>query len=404
MLCRNLIKIAERRFGPRYFYVDSSDNLGNQQVLFNRFISCCDIVLELPGRKIFKNTNNSTPIIFFALGYLTNPYNFFAKFYHRLLGNNSILCSSNSDLKIWSNLCAGIFKDMAYYLPWPLDTNMFKPRGYAGQAVMRKRFNIPASSPLILYAGRISFAKNVHFLIKTFKELLKIVPQSRLCLAGREDNKPYSGISFVQDKDYLEFIKHKCRNYGISDKVIFTGQLKREELTFLYSTADILINLTTDYGENFGYAQVEAMACATPVICTDWGGLKDTVIHGKTGYRIPTILTDSGVTFDWQKGLSFLIELLADRKKLLTMSNNCIKHVKNNFSFERIGNLLEKIILDTLKRKIDNRPLYRLAQAKRHKFMGRFLDFLYEGVKDKDFDRRKYYNISAYSSDSFVNN
>ena len=76
-----------------------------------------------------------------------------------------------------------------------------------------------------------------------------------------------------------------AREEGIFDRVTFTGSRPRTALRNFYSAADVFV--TTPWYEPFGITPLEAMACATPVIGADVGGLKSTIVHGRTGFRVP---------------------------------------------------------------------------------------------------------------------
>jgi glycosyltransferase involved in cell wall biosynthesis len=63
-----------------------------------------------------------------------------------------------------------------------------------------------------------------------------------------------------------------------------------ETATTLRNAADLFTLLSDNVQESFGLAPVEALAAGLPVVGTDWDGLKDTVRHGETGFRVPTTL------------------------------------------------------------------------------------------------------------------
>ena len=60
--------------------------------------------------------------------------------------------------------------------------------------------------------------------------------------------------------------------------------------TTIRAAADLFTLLSDNIQESFGLAPVEALAAGLPVVGTDWDGLKDTVEHGVTGFRVPTTL------------------------------------------------------------------------------------------------------------------
>jgi hypothetical protein len=59
-------------------------------------------------------------------------------------------------------------------------------------------------------------------------------------------------------------------------------------LKTLYAAADVFVNFTLHHSENFGLANIEAMSAGLPLVVSDWGGLRDTVVQDETGYRVPT--------------------------------------------------------------------------------------------------------------------
>jgi glycosyltransferase involved in cell wall biosynthesis len=80
----------------------------------------------------------------------------------------------------------------------------------------------------------------------------------------------------------LRGIAQEC---GVTDRVHFLGRRSRSRLRLYYNAADVFV--TTPWYEPFGITPLEAMACSTPVIGADVGGIRYSVADGQTGLLVP---------------------------------------------------------------------------------------------------------------------
>ncbi len=76
-----------------------------------------------------------------------------------------------------------------------------------------------------------------------------------------------------------------CDELAMGQTVVFLGKRGQDTLPYYYSAAEVLV-MPSHY-ESFGMVALEAMACGTPVIASDVGGLGFLVQDGETGYTVP---------------------------------------------------------------------------------------------------------------------
>lgn len=80
-------------------------------------------------------------------------------------------------------------------------------------------------------------------------------------------------------------LRELCRQLGLEDVVLFVGAKEQAVLPAYYNAAEALI-MPSDY-ESFGMVALEAMACGTPVIASQVGGLAFLVQDNETGFHVP---------------------------------------------------------------------------------------------------------------------
>ena len=123
-------------------------------------------------------------------------------------------------------------------------------------------FEIPASSPVILYAGRISKEKGVMELPGIFAKLRSSYPNMQMVIAGIGPD--------------LDQLKKKM------PEALYLGWVETEKLPAVYSSADVLI-LPSRF-DTFGCVVLEALSCGLPVLAYDTKGPRDIIDHDECGF------------------------------------------------------------------------------------------------------------------------
>jgi D-inositol-3-phosphate glycosyltransferase len=125
---------------------------------------------------------------------------------------------------------------------------------------------------------------------------------------------------------------------GLDDLVTFLGHRGQDTLPYFYSAADVVV-MPSHY-ESFGMVALEAMACGTPVIATQVGGLAFLVRDGVTGFHIPV---DDPVALSER-----LITILDDYQLREKMSQQSVE-IAQKYAWEIIAanmNTLYKEVLE----------------------------------------------------------
>jgi glycosyltransferase involved in cell wall biosynthesis len=119
---------------------------------------------------------------------------------------------------------------------------------------------ITAGQRLITYLGGFSPHKNLETLVAVFADLAsrKEFSDVRLVMAGETEREVFH--------NYFQEIKAQVEKLDVSDRVIFTGYLRDEEIVTLLNLSTVLV--LPSLIEGFGLPAIEAAACGCPVIAT----------------------------------------------------------------------------------------------------------------------------------------
>lgn len=347
-LFHNTVKVLTERFSPIVFDPDAYAGRRGFQSALDDFLAQVNVVFQPLGGFFVGERNPRIPVLFYALAAMPMGGEFLFRLKHALRNIDCAVFSSSADRRMYENLVVGPAMG-AYVVPFGVDCTVFRPQDRSRTDEIRRRYGVPPQDSLLLHAGRLNVQKNIHALLRMFREIQALNPHCTLIVAGDPDGLPFVEFE-VSGQGYREYLTTLIKAYGIGDRVVLTGGVDDRDIVSLYSAADVFINCTIHHAENFGFAQVEAMACGTPVVCSNWGGLQDTVAHGETGFHMDTILTNNGIKLDWASGVRDIVGLLDNPSRLRQMSEHAFQHVRKTLSLEVFGDKLEEAVRDARRR------------------------------------------------------
>ncbi|UIE39611.1 glycosyltransferase family 4 protein [Leptodesmis sichuanensis] len=162
-------------------------------------------------------------------------------------------------------------------IPCGTDVHHF---GSVFREAARQTLGIAPDEKVILYVGRFDPRKGIETLVRAVAQSqARQTERVRLMIGG--GSRP--GESDGLERERIEGIVGEL---GLSDITHFPGRLNpMTDLPTYYAAADV--SVVPSHYEPFGLVAVEAMACRTPVIASNVGGLQFTVRSEATGLLVP---------------------------------------------------------------------------------------------------------------------
>ena len=210
---------------------------------------------------------------------------------------------------------AGINEQKLYLIPNSVNTAKFVPPTKGEKEAVKRSLGLSRFKHVFIYAGIMRARKRVDWLIKTFKHVNNSINECCLVLAGPIDKDR-------DNKEYYHELKLLVETEGLSDIVVFTGEVDNIEQWM--KASDIF--LFASNREGFGTVMVEAMSTGLPVVAMRISGITDYIITDDSG-----IITD-----DLGELYRAVVTLVSDKDYYNKLSSNARERALHYFSDEAV--------------------------------------------------------------------
>lgn len=216
-------------------------------------------------------------------------------------------------------------------IPRSVDLEKFQPELVTAERAMNlaKQWRAPDGVPLILMPGRVSRIKGHQVLIDALEKL------------GRRDIFCIMVGPNQGRNEFQEELEASIEEKNLSGIVRIVDNCTDMPAAYYLSSIVVAPSIIP---EGFGRTPIEAQAMGRPVIASDYGGFKETVIHKQTGWLFPVGDADS-LAESLRQALAMNDEQRAD------LATRSIAHVSDNFTKDKMCNATMEVYADILRAK-----------------------------------------------------
>jgi glycosyltransferase involved in cell wall biosynthesis len=201
-------------------------------------------------------------------------------------------------------------------IPRGIDIDTFNPDAVSPERMIQlsQSWRLPDDAPVIMLPGRLTRWKGQSVLIEAARRLGRA--DVRVLLVG--DDQGRTG--------YRDELEAQIARIGAEGIIHLTGPCR--DMSAAYMLANVVVSTSTD-PEAFGRVAAEAHAMGRPVIASDHGGARETVISGETGWLVPPGDADA-----LAQALRTALTMTSEDRD--TVAQRAIAHVRKNFTKQKM--------------------------------------------------------------------
>jgi glycosyltransferase involved in cell wall biosynthesis len=157
------------------------------------------------------------------------------------------------------------FQERCHVIPYGLPIDQFARPDLRKVNDLRQRYG----ERIVLSVGRLVYYKGLEYAIRSMTQV-----DATLLIVG--------------DGPLRAKLQKLAVDLGVSNRVVFLGEIPDDELRTCYHAADVFVLASIARSESFGIVQIEALAAAKPVINTNIdSGVPFVSLNGVSGITVP---------------------------------------------------------------------------------------------------------------------